>query len=329
MTRSRRFSLPFLVLAVVMVACTAAPARAEVSFSLGASVGLVEGTASELAFYSYYPGNKFKLSELTWDLKDVVMGGVQGSVGVGRRFRLNLGVWSALTEGNGMMVDRDWIYPPSVAVNLVPNGNNWTDESRHPDTSVDKGTIVDLNLNVLALQYGPFALHGIVGYKNETWNWSARGGTFIYSDLENGGFRDHSGDFETIFGKDVLVIAYEQQYSIPYIGLGAGWTWPRVQLETHLLFSPAVSASDSDKHVLRGVLFEGDFTGGTYVGLGLNAVWTFARHWSATLGVEYQSIPQITGDVKVSGAEGDGKYPGGGGIAMSATSVSLGAGYRF
>ena len=338
MTRSRRFPIPYLALAAALVAFAPAPARAMhatgqpgpgsfqttgalVSFSLGASVGMIEGTASELAF-SYPYGKKFKLSELTWDLKDVVMAGLHGSMGIGRRFRLNLGVWSALTEGNGMMVDRDWLYAPSVAAYLEPNDHNWTHESQHPDTSLDKGMIVDTNANVMALQAGPFSLHGILGLKHDTWKWSARGGTYVYS---SEGFRDTTGSFPA----GAQVITYEQQYLIPYVGVRANGTWSAFLIESHLLYSPVVSASDSDYHVLRGVLFEGDFAGGTYVGVGLNATWAFTRHWSTTLGVEYQSISEITGEVTVSGEEGYGRFPGGGGIAVSATSFSLGAGYRF
>jgi plasminogen activator len=344
MTRSRQFTIPSLALALAAAVVAFAPASARAmhaagqpgpgsllttaggfSFSLGTSVGLVEGTASELAFYYPPPyGDKFKLSELTWDLKDVVMAGVHGSVGYGRWLRFNLGVWSALTEGNGMMVDRDWIYPDSVSAWLEPNDQNWTHESRHPDTSLDAGTIVDVNLSVLALPAGPFSLRGIVGYKNDTWNWSARGGTYIYS-TEYPGSRDRTGSFPD----GAEVITYEQQYSIPYIGVGADWAWPAFRLESHLLFSPAVSASDSDYHALRGVLFEGDFSGGTYLGLGLNATWAFARHWWATLGVEYQSISEITGDITISGEEGYGRFGDSGGIAMSAMVASLGAGFRF
>ena len=176
---------------------------------------MVEGTATELAF-DYPNGRKFKLSELTWDFKNVVMAGVHGSVGIGRRFRLDLGVRSALTAGSGMMVDRDWDYPDSVSASLEPNDSNWTDESRHPDTSLDQGTILDLNLSVLALQTGPFSLRGIVGYKNDTWKWSARGGTYIYS-TEYYGSRDATGSFPA----GVEVISYEQRYSIPYFGVGA------------------------------------------------------------------------------------------------------------
>lgn len=335
MSRARRFPKLFLAAATLVgFAFAPAPARAlhaagpadpgalqaaagGVSFSLGASLGVVEGSAAELVFY-YPNGKKFMISELTWDLKDIAMGGVHGSVGFGRRFRLNLGVWSALSEGSGMMIDRDWSYPDSFSGFLTPGDSNWTHESRHPDTSLDEGIVFDQNLSVLALQSGPFALSGIVGYKHDTWKWSARGGTYIYSDAA---FRDTIGSFPP--GEPV--ITYEQQYSIPYFGVGASWSRPVFQLETHLLFSPLVSASDSDYHVLRNLLFEGDFSGGTYWGLGLNATWAFATHWTATLGVEYQSIPQITGDVKV---EGD-VYGSGGGVSMSAASVTLGAGYRF
>ena len=341
MPHSRRVGFVFIaVLAALGTLASVAPTRAMhaagqpdpaalqttvagVSFSLGASVGAVEGTASELAIYYPY-GEKFKLSELTWDIKDVAMGGLHGSVGFGRRFRLNLGVWSALTEGTGMMVDRDWNYPDFVSATLKPDDRNWTDESRHPDTSLDEGLIIDQNLSVLALEAGAFSLRGLIGVKHDTWKWSARGGTYVYSTRDYGS-RDLTGSFPA----GQKVISYEQQYTIPYIGVGASWTKSAFQVETHLLYSPLVSATDSDHHVLRGVLFEGDFSGGTYLGLGLNATWAFAQHWSAVLGVEYQSIPEITGDTTMTGDEGSGFFPGSSGLAMNAISVSLGAGYRF
>ena len=338
MSPAPRFPLRALVFAAALVGFAPTTARsmhapgqgdpaalreagAGVSFSLATSVGMVEGAATELAF-SYPYGDKFKLSELTWDLKGIVMAGVHGSVAFGRRYRLNVGVWSALTEGSGMMVDRDWDYPAAYAAVLEPDDGNWTHESRHPDTSLDELLSIDQNLSVLALQAGRFSLSGIVGYKHDTWKWSARGGSFVYS---YNGFRDYTGSFPA--GEPV--ITYEQQYSIPYVGVGAGWSGPVFRMETHLLFSPVVSASDSDYHVLRDVHFDGDFSGGTFFGLGLNATWAFARHWSAAFGVEYQSIPQMIGNVTITDGVDRDYYPGGSGVAMSAASVALGAGYRF
>lgn len=338
MSRSGRRSLPFLTLAAALLAFAPAAARAGyvsgnpdsrvsttssagMTFSLGASLGVVEGTASEFAFYYPY-GKKFKLSELTWDIKDVAMGGLHGTVGFGRRVRLNFGAWSALSEGSGRMIDRDWDYPDSYTLFLEPNGGNWTHESRHPDTSLDKAIIFDQSLSVLALQLGSFSLSGLVGYKHDTWRWSARGGTYTYSLY---GFRDLSGSIAP--GKQVIV--YEQQYSIPYVGVSAGWARPAFQMQAHVLYGPAVTASDSDYHVLRDLLFEGHFSGGSYLGLGLKATWAFATHWYATFGLEYQSIPLITGDVTITGEMGRESYGGGGGMGMSAATLSLGAGYRF
>lgn len=335
MTRARCLAVPLLI-AVWLGAPAAASAlhaggpaapgalqagAGGVSFSLGASAGVAEGTASEFAFY--YPfGTKFKLSELTWDLKDVAIGGVQASVGFGRRLRLNLGVWSALSEGTGMMVDRDWDYPESFTLFVDPGGDNWTHESRHPDTTLERGIVLDQNLSLLALQRGAFALAGVVGFKYENWKWSARGGTFVYS---ADGFRDTVGSFTP----GVLVIEYEQRYLIPYVGLSAGFSGPALQVETHLHFSPVVSATDTDYHALRGVTFEGSFVGGVYLGAGLSAVWRFVPRWYAALAVEYQTIPEIVGDVTITGSEGSGFFGSGGGLAMSMATVTAGAGYRF
>jgi len=339
MRRSCRVPLPLLVFAAALLALAPAAARAGiisgqpgseasqqaaagVSFSLDATAGLVEGTATEVAFYYPY-GRKFKLSELTWDLKDIVMAGVNGSVSYSR-LRLNLGVSKALNAGNGLMVDRDWNYSDVQSSSLKPTDRNWTDQSRHPDTSLDEGISLDLNLSVLALQAGSFSLRGLAGFRYDAWKWSARGGTYVYS-TKYYGSRDLTGAFPA--GEQV--ITYEQQYAIPYLGVGANWTRPAFQVESHLRFSKAVSARDSDEHLLRDVRFEGEFSGGTYLGLGLNATWAFAEHWAATLGVEYTKIPELTGDVSISGKEGSGFFGGGGGISMNATAVTVGAGYRF
>jgi outer membrane protease len=301
------------------------PAGGGMDFSFAAEIGRLGGTASELVF-DYPFGSKTKISELTWDLKDVTVAGVRASARLGARFRLHAGFWSALDEGSGDMVDRDWLYTDESFLELTPDEGNWTHESRHPETSVDEGTMFDVNLSVLAFESGAFSLSGVLGYKRDSWSWSSRGGTFVYSDED---FRDLSGDFEDLFGKDVLVIEYEQTYSIPYLGVSLSWAAPTFSFEGHALYSPAVSATDRDYHALRERLFEGDFSGGTYVGLGLNAAWTFAPQWFASLGLEYQSVLEMTGDVTVTSPEVRGTYGDSGGVAMDATMITLGAGYRF
>ena len=333
------FSALIPAAAQAMHAANTLPASKEwtpssVSFSLEPSIGLLEGTADEYVF-DYPSGRKFKLSELNWDLKNVAMAGLQAGIGFGGRFRVNIGYWSALTEGDGRMVDRDWAYRSYFDAGLIDPNNigdgDWTHRSVHPDTTLDNGSLFDLNLSFVPLKYGPFALSIIQGYKRNQWKWSARGGTAVYTPLMDPNtadlaqFRSHLVDFTP----GVRIISYEQEYSIPYIGLGATLAGASYVLESHVLLSNAVMATDRDYHDERSVLFEGDFSGGHYVGIGLSATWAFARHWTARLGVEYQVISEIVGDVTISGAEGRWFDESGGGIAMNATMYSLGAGYRF
>ena len=338
MQEAHRFRTLFLALAAALAACVPTSAQAMYAsgaaipwshqpvggggaLSLGASVGRVGGSASELVFV--YPfGSKTTYSELTWDIKDVTVAGVEASVRLGARFRLNAGYWSAIDEGSGDMVDRDWLYTEEGFLVLAPGDDDWTDESRHPDTSVDEGTMFDVNLSFQALQAGSFSLLGIVGYKSDTWGWSSRGGTYVYTEES---FRDTVGTFP----EGEQIISYEQQYDIPYIGVGANWARPAFRVDARVLLSTLVSATDSDYHTYGARDYEGDFSGGTFVGFGLNAAWIFAPHWFATLGVEYQSISEMTGDVTITRPEGRFSYEDSGGVAMDATMVTLGAGFRF
>jgi outer membrane protease len=291
------------------------------SFSLEASVGMLGGTATERAF-SYPQGSRFKISELNWDLEGVALGGVQAAVGIGRRVRLGAGFWTALTDGSGMMVDRDWLYSDAFSAFVTPSDANWTHESRHPDTSVDTGRVFDLNLAVTALEGRGFTLSGILGWRSETWGWTARGGTFVYSDE---GFRDTVGSF----ADGVEVIAYEQQFTVPYVGVGVAWEGPTLRLDGRVLASGLVSATDHDYHALRDVTYDGDFSRGAYLGLGVGAAWSFAPRWRASLAFAYESFSEIIGDVTMSGAEGSGTFGSAGGIALESATASLGVGFSF
>lgn len=293
-------------------------------FSLGATVGQLSGTASELVF-DYPRGERFKISELTWDLKEVTVAGLQGSVGFGGRWRVNLGFWSAVSEGSSSMIDRDWLYVEAIEAGLVPadaiGDDDWTHESRHEDVTLDQGLLLDLNLTVDAWRRGPFLVWGILGYQQDSLTWSARGGSYVYS---VGRFRDTRGRFD-----DVEVIQYEQIHRIPYLGVGASWSTPAFTAEAHLLASTAVSAEDTDHHRLRDTVFSGSFSGGTFVGLGASANWVFAPPWYLRGSLESQSVSRIVGDVTMDSPDGQAKFKDGGGVALDATQIALEVGLRY
>jgi len=310
--------------ALALQAANPLPGSDAARFTVGASLGQLGGTAKELVF-DYPLGRKFKTSELTWDLSEVAVAGVQASIGFGGRLRANLGLWSALSEGSGSMVDRDWLYANAITAGRVDadavGDSDWTHESLHDDVSVDSAVMLDLNLSVEAWESGPFSVRGIVGYKQDALTWSARGGTFVYS-VER--FRDTVGRFPA-----VEVIEYEQVYRIPYVGVAASWTGSAFSVEAHLLGSTAVSAEDTDHHRLRDTVFSGEFSGGTFVGAGVAGSWAFAERWYARAALEAQSLGEITGDVAMESPEGRARFDDGGGIALDATLVSVEAGVRF
>jgi omptin len=335
---SRRLRMSFVVVASVLSASATTPSLAMHAtgaadpwsfqtgdggtfFSVGASLGQVAGTCSETVL-DYPRGEKFLLSDLQWDYKNVTIAGMMASAGIGGRYRVNIGYWSALPGGSGLMVDRDWLYDNSTAEAPVPDDSNWTDESRHPDTSLDGGSMLDLNVNILALRAAPFSLRGILGFKSDSWSWSARGGTYIYSSYQ---FRDTVGAFES----DVQVIEYKQNYAIPYLGIGGNWSTPTFLMDMHLLMSPVIWASTTDYHNLRDMTFEGDFSGGFYVGLGLTATYAITQRWAVTIRGEYQSISQLTGDMTVTTSYDRWVYPSASGVGMDALMYSLGTSWRF
>lgn len=338
MRRSCRLRLSFAAVATLLALAAAAPALAAHAtcatdpwafreggcgnfFSIGASVGQVAGSGSERV-YHYPLGEKTLLSDLKWDFKDVTIAGVTASTGFGDRYIVNIGFWSAIRGGSGLMVDHDWLSSEPVAKAVAPDDGNWTHESRHPDTSLDGGTMLDLSVSFLALRVRPFSLRGMLGYKRDAWSWSARGGTYVYSEQE---YRDSTGSFQP----GVQVIEYKQTYSIPYLGVGANWTTRAFLADIHLLASPAVWASDTDYHNLRDITFKGDFFGGLYVGVGLTATWAISERWAATLGGEYQSITRLTGDETMITRDGTRVFQNGVGMGMNALLYSLGVNWRF
>jgi plasminogen activator len=294
------------------------------TLTLGASFGQLAGTAYERVYAPEI--REFKVSELKWDLKDVAMGGVQGTLGFGSRFRLNLGYWIPLNEGSGEMVDTDWEFLNTTSE------DQWTKQSRHPDTAVDSGSVLDINLDYRVYTAGSFSVSGILGYRRNEWEWSSRGGSFVYSwDLNNDGFitPDEFRVDQGSFPDGQLVITYRQQYEVPYLGLGLDGAFGPVEVQGHLLYSPWVSAEDHDVHVLRDTTFDGDFSGGSWFGLGVSARWFFLPRWYATLGVEYEKYDEIVGTVTQAGPEGRFVFDGGGSVEPETVLLLFGAGVRF
>ena len=295
------------------------------SFAGQLSVGMLDGEAKEHVFDNdVYPGSRYQVSRLDWDLKDVAMGGGSASVrplngyGFWDALSLNAGGWLALTEGNGEMDDYDWLYPE-----LSPD---WSDYSLS-DVDVTEGYVLDLNATWDFVQQPDLTVRGIVGYKQNGWTWEDRGLYAIYSTY---GFRDTYLDFGGENG-----INYEQEFRMPYLGASADWTFGAFTLSGYATYSPIVEATDWDEHVYTETSYKETFEDGDMLGLGAEIRYDFARGFLdgafVSAALDYQQIDLIVGDMEYVDAT-TGEVGGGedlAGIENEYLALSLGVGMRF
>ena len=243
------------------------------------SSGLVDGEAKEYVFIydEEFGGGRYKLSELDWDIKRVVMVGGNLTLRDGRG-TINAGYWKALTEGDGGHIeDYDW---------LDPTTSHWTEYS-DSSADVDDATLVDINGGWEFVQdfYGLTA-RVLVGYKMDDWKWSANGGYALYSDF----------DYVPYYFEDETICKYKQELSMPYLGGSADWKLGGFVLAAYCTFSPFVEGNTTDNHLLRSLKITDHFKDGDMLAAGASAKYAWKSGWFFTVALDYQVIDLAIGD---------------------------------
>ncbi len=287
------------------------------SLSIRGSLGYLDGEARELV-YDFESGYRRKTSELIWDLEGLGMIGGVASLTYRNWLNFNLGIWTAITEGSGRMVDYDWF----LDVPGAPSPYDWTDRSIS-DVDVESAIMFDINVSAEIFKIRNAAFHVIAGFKQDSWEWSDSGKEYIYS-YES--FRDKAGPFN---GESL--IDYEQVFSIPYLGISVnGSIGKRFECSAYFLFSAAVSAEDKDHHIFTDTRFKETFDGGDYIALGMNATYHVSDAIFVSASLDYQEIPEIDGDMKITiPYEGTFSASDTAGISHKSTMFSLAVGYNF
>lgn len=287
-----------------------------INYTLRAQAGYLSGEARELV-YDFDLGYRRKTSELVWDLKNLYMVGVVQTLSIRNVFNINLGIWTAVNQGNGGMEDYDWVLNTPGA----PSIDAWTDRSVS-DVQVVNALLLDLNVTAILTKWQDFTLRGVLGIKQDSWEWDDKAYEYVYSSSR---FRDTVGSFG-----GANVINYEQTFIVPYVGLNASKSFGNLSLGSYFIFSLGVIAEDKDYHVLRGIHFKETFLGGGYFGVGLNASYKITDSLFISGAVDYQGIPEISGDLEYTTSTGEtGKSYETAGISHSSVMVSASIGYRF
>ncbi len=262
------FSAPYSSAASPTISADVRQTNAEITISEDivivtgrVSAGFLNGQANELV---YWPsGSSTKISQLIWSFNNVLMIGGGITIQPARWLKFNGDVFLNGSGGSNDLVDYDWRYTTTA----------WSDRSNHDDVELTSGIMFDINAEFIFFQKEKSSLSAILGYKQDSWEWEARGGEFIYS---IGGFRNSIGTFSD----GLLGVTYEQTFQTPYVGLGFQFDLDPMVLDGRFCFSAFSSASDTDHHHLRNLVYEREFDPATMIYFNFGATYKFTKHFA-------------------------------------------------
>ncbi len=251
--------------------------QSAVSFSGRLGLGYLNGQAREYVYWADQGGHT--ASELIWDIDSVYMFGLGASIRPLSWLNINADLWFNVIDGDGSMEDYDW--------QVV--GMAWTDQSIHGNTDVTTAVIFDVNVEMTMLSTDTVSLNGIAGYRHDTFEWEARGGSYIYS---IDGFRDSSGTFP----QDELGITYEQSFDVPYVGIGFKGDFDRVHIAARVIGSIFVSGEATDQHHSRNLETFDDFSGESMLAFDISFGYDLSESLGITASFAYEKYDTMVGD---------------------------------
>lgn len=330
-------AIAIICMLAVAATATAAPAagrRAALSAEVGPS--LLDGTSHERVYtaidHGPLEGRSHLLSELIWDLEGLY--GVHASFAVEMDgfVELRASVFSSLNEGSGGMEDYDWF--------LYDRPDQWTHRSRST-VEVDSARDIDLRATLHVVRNSPLALDTILGWRYKNFKWEDRGIDYVYSSLgdpdgnPSSGYSSEQLDPEAVHDiSDVdsrFGIIYEQTYYIPYVGLAFRFGRGKLQARAEALYSPIATIQDQDQHLLRRLVFRGNFVGGTYMAWKVVLLYNISRHFFLSASYDSQEVEEFRGDMDVHDSEGTplGSLNNGASVEHTSRQMALTVGVHF
>jgi outer membrane protease len=230
----------------------------------------------------------FTVSHLIWQSTTPVLRGSM-AVDFGSGFSASLEA-STAGFGDSYMTDYDWLLGDDTF-------DNWSHRSQHPDTRLDHYFTGAAALGYELVNHENAVVRAHAGFKYTDVQWTAYGGSFIYSDP---GFRDTTGTI----ADGVAGATYRQQLPEVFIGfdgeerygnfrvgglLRGGVTFLGVTTDDHYLRTPPLRFVDT-------IYMAPTFTAGLDVGYALS------QNVELTLAARYDHIFEQRGDTKVYNA---------------------------
>ncbi len=278
--------------------------------------GYVFGMSHEIVYNpsfknpAFDPFSHYKESELFWKIRNLwILGGTVQWNYLADRLHFFLRGWSKLTSSRTTMVNKDW----SSIEQKNPTDISW---NRTVLKTAFK-LIGEIDYDFYAV---PFCLYDLklgvlTGYQFLNLHWHSYGGPFWYDNGEDVGVHPLSK----------LRYTYQQQFSLPYLGLQLNWlrkkSWGIRTFGKYTWFS---SAKDLDFHLIRSIIFIDKFGNGHWWAAGTEIHWYFWKCLGLDFTYTYERMNTTLGS---SLNVGDSEYayvPNGAGIFYRQQEFTLG-----
>jgi outer membrane protease len=245
--------------------------------------GYLKGQSRELV---YDAATGHKESELFWSIDEAYVVGLTLAVRPVERLKISVGGWTPVSSRN-TLDDYDW---------MVDGFGDWSHWSHSPDTKLHQAYMLDARAaftlasfkrrpdNGTPRQIRHASLDLIAGYRWFKLDWTAYGGSYIYSSGD--GIRNKIGQFPA--GQPG--ISYEQWWETPYAGLGGCLGIDRWTFSAEVIGSLWGKGRDRDNHHMRTLLFEDSFSNVGMLGVNVGVDYDLTEHLALFARFDYEKF---------------------------------------
>lgn len=305
-----------------------------------------------------------KISELVWELDDVVMFGGVLSANIGNRIYVNLGAWSEVASSDGSMVDSDWlaylewteteITTTTTYEDLDGDGNeelvtttttstetyleNLKTHVSESKAELKTADMFDFNVVIPFAWLNGEQLTSMAPHKSLDSNLTFNAILGYKSDdwkwEATGGAYIYNAYFSntyTGYFDEVPVVSYEHDLKVPYVGLSVNVNNRNFGCNTYFLYSKWAEVEATDTHHLRDLVIRQHFDDGDYWSAGINFKWNINDAWTIFGGYQKEHLKQIRGTTEwIDYSSGTTTWlPGHPGISHENDSATIGASFQF
>ncbi|OLP58770.1 hypothetical protein BJF93_16775 [Xaviernesmea oryzae] len=274
-------------------------------------LGIIDLRAGEFV----YDGGD-KLSQLNWHSRYALLTTFGAEAELDKDWtltgRLRLG-----SEGDGHMVDYDWIGPFATDGSM----SSWSDRSISPDTRLSHYVDVSLEASRRFASFGDTTLSGLGGLRYTDVKWDAYGGGYIYS---GSGFRDSVGHFP----EGQRGISYRQKIPVPYVGVESETKAGPVTLKARAGLGMSLGINDIDDHWARQLRFEDKMAPAPVAMLGLTADYALTERVSLSLSGDFETVARRRGSTDITDMKTGEQFFDSDTAGASFHSLSLSAGLK-